>query len=520
MVSTQRCGRDEKRLWARHVVWVIVATAILRVVFASSLGLGVDESYTVATARHLELGYFDHPPLTWWLAWAARGISGSEAALPLRLPFIALCAVTTWLMFAATRALFGERAGFWAAASFNMAPVLAWTSGTWILPDGPLDAALMAGAFCVGMALWGPGAASATWWLAAGASGGLALLAKLHGALLFAGVGLFLLTSPAHRRWLASPWPYAGVLLALLLFLPVLVWNAENGWITFAFQASRAQPQQFKPWAPLMAVAGQALYLLPWLWLPLVLCLARAIALGPADDCRWLLACLAVGPIVFFTLVALVGRPVLPHWAAPGYLLVFPLLGAEIAEAIDRGERYVRPWLIGTALSMLVVLATVVALAYAPWPGATFAASALSQHPLLEAVDWDDLEPELRARGLWAREGLVVVTTRWHEAAKIDYALHGRMPVLCLSRDPRGYGIVARGEDHLGADALIIGRELSRSSVVAALGSYFASFEQLPPIRITHAGEPVLELSVLIGHSLRSPSERPSLLDPLSLRLP
>src|SRR5215470_7064107 len=112
MVSAQRCGRDEKRLWARHVVWVIVATAILRVVFASSLGLGVDESYTVATARHLELGYFDHPPLTWWLAWAARGVSGSEAALPLRLPFIALCAVTTWLMFAATRALFGERAGF------------------------------------------------------------------------------------------------------------------------------------------------------------------------------------------------------------------------------------------------------------------------------------------------------------------------------------------------------------------------------------------------------------------------
>ena len=61
------------------------------------------------------------------------------------------------------------------------------------------------------MALFVPGSKAPLWWLAAGACGGLAMLAKLHGIFLFAGVGLFLITSPAQRHWLATPWPYLAV---------------------------------------------------------------------------------------------------------------------------------------------------------------------------------------------------------------------------------------------------------------------------------------------------------------------
>src|SRR6476646_6768411 len=79
--------------------------------FVWSLGLGIDESYTVATGRHPQLSYFDHPPLAWWLAWAGAHFFGTEAPLAVRAPFILLFAATTWLMFSLTRLLFGERAG-------------------------------------------------------------------------------------------------------------------------------------------------------------------------------------------------------------------------------------------------------------------------------------------------------------------------------------------------------------------------------------------------------------------------
>lgn len=504
---------------ARAVLVLIAATLVVRILFASSLGLGIDESYTVATGRHPQLSYFDHPPLAWWLVWGGGRLFGTEAALALRAPFIALFAVTTWLMFTLTRLLFGERAGFWAAVTLNFAPVIAWTSGTWILPDGPLNAALLAGAYCVSVALFVAGSAAPFWWLAAGACGGLAMMAKLHGIFLFAGIGLFLITSPAHRHWLASPWPYLAAAVAAAVFLPVILWNEQHGWASFVFQAERARPREFKLWAPLVAVAGQALFLLPWVWLPLVLCLARAGLDGPAKERQWLMACLAIGPIVLFTVVAWTGTRSFPHWAAPGYLMLFPLLGLQVATAIESGRRYTRTWLIATATSLAVLLGGIMTLAYLPWPPIALPEGKALEDPLLNALDWNNIEVELQARRLFGRPNLFVAATRWEDAGKIDYALHGKMPVLCLARNPHGYGILTRPTAHIGEDALIIGRDLLLHRVQRIYGSYFQSIEELPPITILHGGRPAFELSLYFAHSLRDSPERPSLLDPLALSL-
>ena len=50
------------------VLWLILATSVLRLVTAGAMGLGMDESYTTAISRDLHLSYFDHPPLHQWIA--------------------------------------------------------------------------------------------------------------------------------------------------------------------------------------------------------------------------------------------------------------------------------------------------------------------------------------------------------------------------------------------------------------------------------------------------------------------
>ena len=199
---------------------LIAASALVRLAFAATTGLGVDETYMVALGRHWALGYFDHPPLAWWLSRAASLLLGGESDLAVRAPFIALFALSSWLMYRLTALLFGEAAGFVAVVALNCAPVLGVTTATWVLPDGPLDAALLAGALCLARLFFSPGASSMSW-LFAGVFGGLAMLSKLHGVFLFAGTGLFLLTSGAHRRWLATPWPYLGAALALAYAISV-----------------------------------------------------------------------------------------------------------------------------------------------------------------------------------------------------------------------------------------------------------------------------------------------------------
>jgi len=496
---------------------LIAATLVGRMLFGLCLGLGIDESYTVATGRHPQLSTFDHPPAAWWLAWGAGQLFATESALVLRLPFILLFAVTTWLTYRLTAYLFDERAGFWAAVTLNFAPVIAWTSGTWILPDGPLNAALMAASYATAKAVFGSRRTAPLWWLAAGGCGGLAMLSKFHAIFLFAGVALFLLTCRAHRRWLLSPWPYLAVVVAALMFLPVVVWNEQHGWVSFAFQGGRARLQSISLLGPLAALGGQALYLLPWLWLPLVACFAQAVAAGSADDRRWMMACLAVGPIFGFTAIALLGGRVLPHWAAPGYLMLFPLLGAELARRVKNRDRVARGWLIGTAASLATVLALVILMTQYPWPTMVGPGGKVVPYPLLETLDWKDLKTAIEARGLANKPNLIVAATRWHEAGKIDYALGGRLPVLCLCEDPRGYGVLTRPRAHLGDTALIIGRNLPPERVAATYGAYFENIEQMRPIAIVHAGEPAFELSVYMGRGLREPNETPSLLDPLLL---
>src|SRR5215468_5517404 len=162
---------------AGRVAILVLATFFARILLASALGLGVDESYMVAAGRKLQLSYFDHPPIAWWMAWAAGHLSGSEDPVVLRLPFIALFAITTFLMYRLTSALFSREAGLWAAVVLNLAPVFGISSASWVLPDGSLFAGLLGAACCLVAALGSNGRAAWGWWLGSGVCAGLALCA-------------------------------------------------------------------------------------------------------------------------------------------------------------------------------------------------------------------------------------------------------------------------------------------------------------------------------------------------------
>src|SRR5271154_7177071 len=190
---------------AGAVTLLILATFLARLLFAASLGLGIDESYMVAAGRQLRLGYFDHPPIAWWLASAAGHLFGSDSAILVRLPFIGLVALTTWLMYRVTTLLFGGWAGLWAAVLANLCPVIGVTAGTWVLPDGPLFAALLGASLCLIEALPKEGRAAWGWWLGPVLCAGLALSPKYPAALTMRGAIVFLLTEPVARRWLLRP---------------------------------------------------------------------------------------------------------------------------------------------------------------------------------------------------------------------------------------------------------------------------------------------------------------------------
>lgn len=439
---------------------MILGSSAVRLLLAAALGLGIDESYMVVAGRGpFELGYFDHPPIAWWLARAMADLTGTEAAIVVRLPFIALFALSTWLMARLGTKSGGARAGFWAALAFNLSPVFGLTSGSWVLPDGPLICALLGAAWCSVAALEG-----GSWraWIGTGLCFGLAMLSKYTAALTGFGLVLYLLTTPGQRVWLRRPQLYAAGGIALLVFTPVLLWNAQHGFASLAFQSGRAAAASLHPFGPLVVLAGEALFVLPWIWLGLMREGLSALR-GPAGSGR-LLAFLAAPPIVLFAVVALWSRQVLFHWAAPGYLMLYPALGVCLATRLwaPRAARL-------TAGFLGVAIAAALIAIHLPLD--------LPRDPLLQARSWAGLRAAL------PDPAIPVAALSWSDAGKIGIGLGPDYRVVVLNRDAREF--LFRPRPQPGLDVMIVARERNLAQIQSAYGSVFNAIAEAGHITIS-----------------------------------
>jgi 4-amino-4-deoxy-L-arabinose transferase-like glycosyltransferase len=477
---------------ARAALLVITAALAVRLALGLSVGLGTDEIYTVAVSRQLSWSYFDHPPMHQWLTHASAALLGEGRQV--RLPFIALFALTSWLMFLAAQRLAGAQAAFWSVVLLNLSAFFTLSAGSWVVPDGVLLAALS-------LMLWAlarqfaPEPDERTGlgnWLAAGLALGLAGLSKYHGALVGVGLVVFLLAHPRGRRELATPGPWLAAAIALVLVAPVIVWNAQHGWASFLFQTGRTQGAGLTPWLAPASLAAQAGWLLPWVFAPLVLGLWQGFK-AHRDVAFWLLVCLGLPTIALFTLTPIFGNIGLPHWAMPGWFLLMPLGGAALArlQADGAGRWLPSRWTPRVALGTLAVLALAASHAATGWI-ARLAPAVSRGDPTLELFGWDQLSARLAAAGL-SRPGFIVADS-WQNAGRMDVALGGETVVMPGTLDPRHYAFNLRQQGLLGRDALLVVRARREAMMREQIAPHFASLGASVPISLGRGGLREIEL--------------------------
>jgi hypothetical protein len=250
-------------------------------------------------------------------------------------------------------------------------------------------------------------------------------------------------------------------------------------------------------------LAGEALFILPWIWVPLMTTFITALRRGPADWPSWLLCCLGAPPIVLFALISVwSSQRVMFHWAAPGYLMLFPLLGREIAARI--GQRWVRWTITATAVLVagaVIIVGTQIRL---DWMRPAIAAVA-NQDPDLEGIDWGSIRDQLAARGL-LRPGVIVGVPNWRDAGKIAYALGSAATVTVLNWDSRQFGFVAPTRAFIGRDLIVLALDDSERAQRELL-PWFSSLKALPPASIDDNGIPLHSVSVFLGRDLRVPPQ-------------
>ncbi|MBV9725603.1 MAG: glycosyltransferase family 39 protein [Gammaproteobacteria bacterium] len=473
-----------------------------RVALAAMLGLGVDEAYTLSVAHDLNLSYYDHPPLQYWIAHFFMPVLGDGRAA--RLPFIAMFALSSWLLYRLTQRLFDQASAMAALVALNCSAFFTFAGG-WVLPDGPLMLALLAAAVVLARHFFAPeGSPSSnrTSWLAAGFWVGVAGLSKYHALLFALGLLLFIAGDPRYRRELRTGAPWLGALLAVAMSLPVLVWNARHGWISFLYQGGRARLAAVSHPEYLLAnIIGQALWMLPWIFLPMLAATWRAYRAGPDAPRSWFCLCLGLPTIMVFTLTPLWGGLGLPHWQMPGWLMLYPVLGEYVARAFEpaRLRRF------GIACVALVAVIGSVLLAQALTGYGRVLAPGLFVHgdPTLDAFEWNELPAALRARGL-LQPGVFLITTHWIWAGRIDQSLHDAVPVVIVGGNPKQFGLRYDPAQFLGRDALLIAPVEQMPDLIRHLEPYFESLQALTPLALGRSGMAEIPLGVMRAHRLRT----------------
>lgn len=213
-------------------LYTVLAALFVSILASLLLPITLDEAYYSLWGQRLSFGYFDHPPAVAFLSFLDSLLGfkkGRTATIALGIGSLLLAGRLFW------------KAGLrkpktWILSlilfKFNLACL---ASGILKTPDAPLVFFWLLALHEGLAALNGKDYR----WLTAGLACGLGLLSK-YAMFLMGPIFLICLLKNPHN--LKKPWPYLGGILAFLVFLPNLKWNAEHEWTSFAFQLRRVLP--------------------------------------------------------------------------------------------------------------------------------------------------------------------------------------------------------------------------------------------------------------------------------------
>ncbi len=222
-----------------YVISILTLSLLLRIIFFGNRDLLVEEAYYWNYAIHLDFGYLDHPPLIALLIKLSTGLFGTNESA-VRFPGLLAWLVTVYFSYKWTE-LLQKGAGIFAVLLLSILPFF-FLYSIFMTPDSLLMACWSALLYMLYQALC---CNKVKAWYYAGFILGLGLLSKYSILLLVFTTGVYLLVTPEARIWFSRKEPYIGLLIALLLFSPVIYWNAMHDWASFAFQSTRRIQKNF-----------------------------------------------------------------------------------------------------------------------------------------------------------------------------------------------------------------------------------------------------------------------------------
>jgi undecaprenyl-diphosphatase len=302
-----------------------------------------DEAYYFAWSRAPAVSYYDQPGMVAWVDWLFARPWPRPTAFTVRLGAVALSGLVIWLCYWAYRQYRSdEKEAVAFALVFSTLP-FTWLTGIVMIHDTALLPWLILAYGMTARLARDDGRAADWLGLALALTG--AMYAKLSAVMAAWGIVLYMIWSPRGRRWWKRWQPYAAGGLVSVLYLPVILWNFQHGWINVKavgeLTATGPLSLATRLWHLAEYLISQPLMFSPLIGLAAFYALLRGIGHAwkrPEDDRVTLPVCLALPVFLYFAQLAFRSR-VYGNWPGIAYFPVAMLAWSEIAERRRSG-----PW--------------------------------------------------------------------------------------------------------------------------------------------------------------------------------
>ena len=318
--------------WRVAAIGIVPFIIVFRLIYLGEIQLIPDEAYYWNYAQHMDLSFYDHPPMVAWLIWLGTAIAGDNE-FGVRIGAFLCGLITMGFLYALAQNLYDKSTAIRTTLLLAVLP-FTFATGFLMTTDAPVMAAWAATLYFMERALI---ANRSSVWLGMGIAFGLGILSKYTLGLLGVAALLFVLIDPIARRWLIRPHPYLAALLALLLFSPVIIWNLEHHWSSIMFQSSRIRGVGDDLFSPHLLFVDLLVLLSP-------VGLAAALwALWPKNQPngsemerrRTLFVCIFTGiPLVIFIVLSIFDS-LRFHWTAPLWLAIVPTMAWMMGQNVN-----------------------------------------------------------------------------------------------------------------------------------------------------------------------------------------
>ena len=217
---------------AEHIALLVISAsiALLHIATNNRYGFHRDELQFLSDARHLDWGYVSYPPFTPFVEHIGLALFGLSM-VGLRLFSVIAQAAVVYISGLMARELGGGRLAQVAVAlSVALSPLPLFQGTEFQYSSFDFLWWVLIAYFTIRLLR----TEDPRWWLAIGASVGLGLLTKYAIVFYVAGILAGVVLSGA-RRYLASKWFWAGIAVALIIFLPNFVWLVRHDFISYHF---------------------------------------------------------------------------------------------------------------------------------------------------------------------------------------------------------------------------------------------------------------------------------------------